>query len=55
MKWPAGSVAVGQINGQVDGGVSYDLKIISEEWMALPEDFKQSLDKFKVPAEEQAD
>jgi hypothetical protein len=47
-------VAVGQIHVQVDGGVSYDLKTISKEWMALPEDFQQSTDKFKVPAEEQA-
>jgi hypothetical protein len=55
MKRPAGSVAVGQINGQVDCEVSYDLKIISEEWMALPQDFRHSLDEFEVPAEEQAD
>ncbi len=32
-----------------------DLKITSEEWEAFLDDFRQALDKFKVPAEEQAE
>ena len=32
-----------------------DLKINSEEWKAFLDDFQQALDKFKVPAEEQAE
>ena len=32
-----------------------DLKITSEEWEAFLDDFQQGLDKFKVPAEEQAE
>ena len=32
-----------------------DLKITSEEWEAFLDDFQQALDKFKVPAEEQAE
>jgi len=32
-----------------------DLKITSEEWKAFLDDFQQALDKFKVPAEEQAE
>ena len=32
-----------------------DLKITSEEWKAFLEDFQQALDKFKVPAEVQAE
>ena len=31
------------------------LKITSEEWEAFLDDFQQTLDKFKVPAEEQAE
>jgi hemoglobin len=31
------------------------LKITSEEWSAFVDDFQQSLDKFSVPAEEQAE
>jgi hemoglobin len=31
------------------------LKITSEEWEAFPDDFQQTLDKFAVPAEEQAE
>ena len=31
-----------------------DLKITSEEWEAFLDDFQQTLDKFKVPAAEQA-
>jgi len=31
------------------------LKITSQEWEAFLDDFQQSLDKFKVPAEEQAE
>ncbi len=31
------------------------LKITSEEWDAFLDDFQQTLDKFKVPAEEQAE
>jgi hemoglobin len=31
-----------------------DLKITSKEWEAFLDDFQQTLDKFKVPAEEQA-
>src|SRR5438876_8997218 len=32
-----------------------DLKIASEEWKAFLDDFQQALNKFKVPAEEQAE
>ena len=32
-----------------------DLKITSEEWDAFLDDFQQTLDKFKVPAGEQAE
>jgi len=32
-----------------------DLKIASEEWEAFLDDFQQTLDKFKVPDEEQAE
>jgi hemoglobin len=32
-----------------------DLKITGEEWEAFLDDFQQTLDKFKVPAEEQAE
>jgi hemoglobin len=32
-----------------------DLKITSKEWEAFLNDFQQTLDKFKVPAEEQAE
>ena len=32
-----------------------DLKITSDEWEAFLDDFQQALDKFKVPAEEQAE
>lgn len=32
-----------------------DLKITGEEWEAFLDDFRQTLDKFKVPAEEQAE
>jgi hemoglobin len=32
-----------------------DLKITSKEWEAFLDDFQQTLDKFKVPAEEQAE
>ncbi len=32
-----------------------DLKITSEEWEAFLDDFQQTLDKFKVPAGEQAE
>ncbi len=32
-----------------------DLKITSEEWEAFLDDFQQTLDKFKVPGEEQAE
>jgi hemoglobin len=32
-----------------------DLKITSKEWDAFLDDFQQTLDKFKVPAEEQAE
>ncbi len=31
------------------------LKITGEEWEAFLDDFRQTLDKFKVPAEEQAE
>ena len=31
------------------------MKITSEEWEALLDDFQQTLEKFKVPAEEQAE
>jgi hemoglobin len=31
------------------------LKITSQEWQAFLDDFQQTLDKFKVPAEEQAE
>jgi len=31
------------------------LKITSKEWEAFLDDFQQTLDKFKVPAEEQAE
>ncbi len=31
------------------------LKIIGKEWEAFLDDFQQTLDKFKVPAEEQAE
>jgi hemoglobin len=31
------------------------LKITSQEWEAFLDDFQQTLDKFKVPAEEQAE
>jgi hemoglobin len=31
------------------------LKITGEEWKAFLDDFQQTLDKFKVPAEEQAE
>ena len=31
------------------------LKITSEEWKAFLDDFQQTLDRFKVPAEEQAE
>src|SRR2546427_4149749 len=31
------------------------LKITSQEWEAFMDDFQQTLDKFKVPAEEQAE
>jgi hemoglobin len=32
-----------------------DLRITSEEWEAFLDDFQQTLDKFKVPAGEQAE
>ncbi len=32
-----------------------DLKITSKEWEAFLDDFQQTLDKFKVPAAEQAE
>ena len=32
-----------------------DLKITSKEWDSFLDDFQQTLDKFKVPAEEQAE
>jgi truncated hemoglobin YjbI len=32
-----------------------DLKISSEEWKAFLDDFQETLDKFKVPDEEQAE
>jgi hemoglobin len=32
-----------------------DLKITSDEWEAFLDDFQQTLDKFAVPAEEQAE
>jgi len=32
-----------------------DLKITSKEWEAFLDDFQQTLDKFKVPAREQAE
>ena len=32
-----------------------DLKIMGEEWEAFLDDFQQTLDKFAVPAEEQAE
>ena len=32
-----------------------DSKVSSKEWQAFLEDFQQTLDKFKVPAEEQAE
>jgi hemoglobin len=32
-----------------------DLKITSKEWEVFLDDFQQTLDKFKVPAEEQAE
>jgi hemoglobin len=32
-----------------------DLKITSKEWEAFLDDFQQTLDKFKVPGEEQAE
>lgn len=32
-----------------------DLKITSEEWEAFLDDFQQTLNKFAVPAEEQAE
>jgi hemoglobin len=32
-----------------------DLKITSKEWEAFLHDFQQTLDKFKVPAGEQAE
>ena len=32
-----------------------DLKITSKEWEAFLDDFKQTLDKFNVPAPEQAE
>jgi hemoglobin len=32
-----------------------DLKITGAEWEAFLDDFQQTLDKFKVPAEEQAE
>ena len=32
-----------------------ELKIAGEEWEAFLDDFRQTLDKFKVPAEEQAE
>jgi hemoglobin len=32
-----------------------DLKITGKEWEAFLDDFQQTLDKFKVPAEEQAE
>ena len=32
-----------------------DLKITSQEWEAFLDDFQQTLDKFKVPGEEQAE
>jgi hemoglobin len=32
-----------------------DLKITGTEWRAFLDDFQQTLDKFKVPAEEQAE
>ena len=32
-----------------------DLKITSAEWEAFLDDFRQTLDKFAVPAEEQAE
>ena len=32
-----------------------DLKITSKEWQAFLDDFQQTLDKFKVPAGEQAE
>jgi len=31
------------------------LKITGQEWEAFMDDFQQTLDKFKVPAEEQAE
>jgi hemoglobin len=31
------------------------LKITSQEWVAFLDDFQQTLDKFKVPALEQAE
>lgn len=31
------------------------LKITSQEWVAFLDDFQQTLDKFKVPAPEQAE
>jgi hemoglobin len=31
------------------------LKITGQEWEAFLDDFQQTLDKFKVPAEEQAE
>ena len=31
------------------------LKITSQEWLAFLDDFQQTLDKFKVPAREQAE
>jgi hemoglobin len=32
-----------------------DLKITSKKWQLFLDDFQQTLDKFKVPAEEQAE
>ena len=33
----------------------FHLKITSQEWVAFLDDFQQTLDKFKVPAREQAE
>src|SRR5713101_6923056 len=44
-----------KIHRPVDGGLSCPLEDYQREWEAFLDDFQQTLDKFAVPAKEQAE
>jgi hemoglobin len=51
--WAAGGSQ--QYTGKSMAESHRHLKITSDEWEAVLDDFQQTLDKFNVPAEEQAE